>query len=102
MKQFKRSDRLSEQILRDVSLLLEWNISGVVLTQTYTLSPNDDVIRIRTAIDNRGPHWITGLFLGLEGLALSQNAETELLQTGAVSGRLTPCRDHGGGERRWG
>ena len=71
----------------DVSFVFQWNLSGVALTQSWTLAPNEEAIRLRTTIDNRGAHWITGLFLGLEGLALSPNPETESLQTGGVSGK---------------
>jgi ribosome-binding factor A len=45
MKQFKRSDRLSEQILRDVSLLLEQEIGelGVGLVSFTRVKLSDDL-----------------------------------------------------------
>ena len=58
---------------------------ALALTQTYTISPKSDVVRLQTTIENQGAWWITGVFLGLESLSLNAEASRERLVTGGVS-----------------
>jgi hypothetical protein len=59
--------------------------TGIALTQTYTISPKSDFVRLQTTIENQGAWWITGVFLGLESLSLNAEAARERLVTGGVS-----------------
>ncbi len=65
--------------------------TGIALTQTYTLAPGEDFVRLRTSIENRGSWWITGLFLGLESLVMNEDGTREQLAPGLVWSE--PVRD---------
>jgi hypothetical protein len=73
----------------DISLCLHWenlaggkSQTGVAVTQTLTLSAEDDYARIRTRLVNRGYLWVTRLFLGLEALILNPDPKAEILVAG--------------------
>jgi len=77
-----------------VALTLAWSDltfgkepSGIAVACIFTLSPDAGFIRVRTILENRGHHWITGLFLGLEGITINSNPAAERLVVGDVSGK---------------
>ncbi|MEW5977343.1 MAG: hypothetical protein AB1898_16250 [Acidobacteriota bacterium] len=46
---------------------------------TYALSGSDDFLSVRAQVINSSPLWITGLFLGLEGLVVNEDGSAERL-----------------------
>jgi hypothetical protein len=77
-----------------IALAFEWKdllvgkeSTGVAAACTFTLSADAGFVRVKTLLENRGHLWITGLFLGLEGIALSSNPESESLMVGDIPGK---------------
>ncbi|HXK61455.1 MAG TPA: hypothetical protein PLP42_16335 [Acidobacteriota bacterium] len=78
---------------RDTTLQIRWpdlvnsgHRTGLELSCSFTLSSDANCVRVRTSLRNRGRHWVNWLFLGLEGLALNQDAGQENLMVGDVAG----------------
>ncbi len=61
--------------------------TGVFLQQSYLLTPADPALRLQTTLVNRGNRWVTGLFLGLEKIALNPDPGKERLLVGDVAGK---------------
>lgn len=62
--------------------------AGPVVRQTYTLSAADNSVRIRSQVENRTHHWLTGLFLGCEALQLNPDPGKERLKIGDYRGEF--------------
>ena len=79
--------QMLEHASRDSHLTLTWrNLkdtnaeeTGVELRQVCTLEPGSEFLRVRIHLVNRGEYSITGLFLGVSGIALDNDSSLETL-----------------------